>query len=165
MSSSVWPVLVVAFFLGGLTGLRTFTPIALVAWTLHLHEMRLPGSPFHFLHSLPAVVILTLLAFGELIADKLPFTPSRLRLPGLIGRIVLGAICGIVAGQAWGANWEISGAIGLLGAIAGALLGYEIRKGWAHALHWHDLPVALIEDAIAIGGSILILSRAVLLSY
>lgn len=165
MTNLLWSVLLVAFCLGGLTGLRTFTPITVFAWTLHLHEAAIPNSPLHFLHTLPAAIILTILAVGELIADKLPFTPSRLEWMGLAGRVVLGAICGIVSGQAWGGSWALSGAMGVVGAVVGALFGYEIRKGWAHSLHWHDLPVALIEDAIAIGGSILILSRAVLLSY
>ena len=32
-----------------------------------------------------------------------------------------------------------------------------------HTFHWHDLPVALIEDLVCIGGSILVVSRAVFL--
>ncbi|MDR5729277.1 MAG: DUF4126 family protein [Terriglobia bacterium] len=165
MSDSILPVLLVAFCLGALTGLRTFTPIAVLAWTLHLRYMHIPGSSLHFLHTTAAVVVLTLLAVGELIADKMPNTPSRLKPPGMIGRVIFGFICGMVSGQAWGANWETCAAIGLVGAILGALLGYEVRKGWVHTFHWHDFPVALIEDAVAIGGSILVISRAVFLSY
>lgn len=165
MAETVLPVLLVAFFLGGLTGLRTLTPITVLVWALYLHDMRLQHSPLFFLHYLAAAIVLTVFAVGELIVDKLPSTPSRLQLPGLVARLVFGAICGIVAGQAWGAHWETSALAGLIGAILGALFGHEIRKGWAHALHWHDLPVAFLEDAIAIGGSILILSRAVFLAY
>ncbi len=165
MANSIWPVLLVAFCLGGLTGLRSFTPITVLVWVLHLHQVMILGSSFYFLHKLAPVIILTILALGELIADKLPFMPSRLSPPGLIGRIVMGALCGIVAGQAWGASWQTSAAAGILGALIGAVAGYEVRKGWVHALHWHDLPVALIEDAVAIGGSILVVSRALYLSY
>ncbi len=165
MANSVWPVLLVAFCLGALTGLRTFTPIAVLVWMLRLHHVFILGSKFYFLHNLTPIVILTILAVGELIADKLPSMPSRLRPPGLLGRLIFGAICGVISGQTWGASWEVSAVAGLLGAILGAVAGYEIRKGWVHSLHWHDLPVALIEDVIAIGGSILVVSRALFLSY
>ena len=76
----------------------------------------------------------------------------------MIGRVIFGFICGMVSGQAWGANWETCAAVGIVGAILGALIGYEIRKGWVHTFHWHDLPVALIEDLVCIGGSILVVS-------
>ncbi len=165
MSNSILPVLLVAVCLGGLTGLRTFTPIAVLAWGLHLRYMHIPGSSLHFLHTWAAAAILTVLAFGEIVIDKMPSTPSRLKPSGTIGRIVFGFICGMVSGQAWGANWAISAIAGLVGAILGALLGYEVRKGWVHTFHWHDLPVALIEDLVCIGGSILVVSRAVFLAY
>lgn len=165
MANSIWPVLLVAFCLGGLTGLRAFTPITVLVWMLQLHHIRILGSPLYFLHKTPAIVILTILAVMELLADKLPFTPSRLRLPGLVGRVIFGAICGIVSGQVWGASWQTSLAAGLIGALLGAIVGYEVRKGWVQTLHWHDLPVALLEDVLAIGGSILVVSRALFLSY
>jgi uncharacterized membrane protein len=127
--------------------------------------MHIPGSSLHFLHTWAAVIILTILAFGEIVMDKMPSTPSRLKPPGMIGRVIFGFICGMVAGQAWGANWETCAAVGVVGAILGALIGYEIRKGWVRTFHWHDLPVALIEDLVCIGGSILVVSRAVFLAY
>jgi uncharacterized membrane protein len=165
VSDNILPVILIAFCLGGLTGLRTFTPLTVLAWTLHLHKMSILGSSLHFLHTLAACVVLTILAVGELVADKLPMTPSRLKPPGLIGRIIFGFMCGTVSGQAWGANWELMAATGVAGAIAGALLGYEIRKSWVRSLHTPDLIVALLEDAVAIGGSILLVSRAIYLSF
>jgi uncharacterized membrane protein len=165
MTDSILPVLLVALCLGALTGLRTFTPIAVLAWTLHLRYMHIPGSSLHFLHTIAAVIILTVLALGELIADKMPQTPSRLKAPGMTGRVIFGFICGMISGQAWGVNWGIAAVVGVVGAVLGALLGYEVRKGWVRTFHWHDLPVALIEDLVCIGGSILVISRAVFLSY
>jgi len=165
MVYDVWPVLLVALCLGALTGLRAFTPITVLVWALHIFNLRILGSPLYFLHSMAAIVILTILAIGELIADKLPSTPSRLKIPGLVGRVFFGCVCGVVAGQVWGASWQASAAAGLIGALIGAVAGYEIRKGWVQSLHWHDLPVALIEDAVAIGGSILVIARAMFLSY
>lgn len=163
--NSAWPVLLVAFCLGGLTGLRAFMPLTVLAWMLHLSQGSLPDGPLRFLHETPAVVILTIVAVVEWIADKLPGTPSRLRLPGLVGRAILGAVCGIIAGEAWGASWGAGAIAGLVGAVLGAWVGYEVRTRWARELRWPDLVVALIEDAVAIGGTVLIVSRAMFLSY
>lgn len=165
MSNSVLPVLLVAFCLGGLTGLRAFTPLTVLAWTMHFRWIRLDGSPFWFLHTLAACIVLTLLALGELYLDKRPGTPSRLKLPGMTGRICFGFLCGYIAGEAWGAKWQVAAVFGLVGAVIGAVAGYEVRKGMVHAIHWHDLPVALLEDLVAIGGSILLISRALFLAY
>src|SRR6185437_12030601 len=117
MANSIWPELLVAFCLGGLTGLRAFTPITVLVWMFHFHHIRILGSPLYFLHSMPAIIILTILAVFELVMDKLPFTPSRLRIPGLVGRVICGAACGIVSGQAWGASWQTSIVAGLVGAL------------------------------------------------
>lgn len=165
MSDNILPVLLIAFCLGGLTGLRTFTPLTVLAWTLHMHKMSILGSSLHFLHTTPAVIVLTMFAVGELIGDKWPRTPSRLKPAGLIGRIIFGFMCGAVSGQAWGANWEICAGVGLAGAIVGAFVGYEVRRGWRHTLHTPDLIVALIEDVVAVGGSILVVSHAIYLSF
>jgi uncharacterized membrane protein len=47
---------------------------------------------------------------------------------------------------------------GVLGAIAGTLGGYEFRSRLAKAAG-KDLPIALLEDAIAIGGAFVVVSR------
>jgi uncharacterized membrane protein len=47
---------------------------------------------------------------------------------------------------------------GVLGAIVGTLGGYELRTRLATIIG-KDLPIALLEDAIAICGAFLIVSR------
>jgi uncharacterized membrane protein len=44
------------------------------------------------------LILLTLLAVAELIADKLPNTPARTAPLGLIARIVLGCLCDALRG-------------------------------------------------------------------
>ena len=48
---------------------------------------------------------------------------------------------------------------GALGGIAGTLGGYEFRARLVKAIGGNDLPIALLEDIIAVGGAILIVSR------
>jgi uncharacterized membrane protein len=47
---------------------------------------------------------------------------------------------------------------GASGAIAGTLGGYEFRMGLVTATGGKDLPIALLEDVIAVGGAALILA-------
>jgi hypothetical protein len=58
-------------------GLRSLTAPAVVAWGAHLSWLNLHGSPLAFMGSTTAVAILSVLAIGELIADKLPMIPKR----------------------------------------------------------------------------------------
>ena len=47
----------------------------------------------------------------------------------------------------------------MVGAIADAFAGYEVRKRLVRALKVPDFVIALLEDAVAIGGGLLIVSR------
>ena len=48
---------------------------------------------------------------------------------------------------------------GLVGGLAGTLGGYEFRKRLVKASGGNDLPIALLEDLIAIGGAFVIVMR------
>ena len=45
--------------------------------------------PLGLIGSFPSVAIFSVLALAELVADKLPKTPSRTASPGLISRILM----------------------------------------------------------------------------
>jgi uncharacterized membrane protein len=47
--------------------------------------------------------------------------------------------------------------LGIIGALIGSFLGHRFRSGLVRALKSPDWPVALLEDAICIVGSFLIL--------
>src|ERR1700719_5254647 len=87
-------VLLLAFLIGVVCGLRSLTAPAVVAWAAHRGWIHLTHARLHFLGSPAAVVIFPLFAVVELIADKLPSSPNRTAPPGLIARIFLGALCG-----------------------------------------------------------------------
>src|SRR2546423_9937604 len=84
---------VFAFLIGVVTGLRSMTPPAVVSWAAHLGWLPLENTWLAFLGHAVTPYILTALAIGELIADKLPKTPSRKAPVGFIGRILAGAPC------------------------------------------------------------------------
>ena len=146
-------LLLLAFALGAAAGLRSMTPPAVVAWAGRLGYLDLDPTPLAFLSSAAAAWVFAAAALGELVADKLPFTPNR-TTPGPFGaRILSGALCG--GALAAGAGGSLAG-----GAVAGAFGGYNARTGLVRALGTPDYVVAVVEDLIAVGGAILLVAAA-----
>jgi uncharacterized membrane protein len=152
-------VLVLAFFIGVVAGLRSLTAPAVVAWAAHRNWLNLHNTPLSFIGSIAAVVIFTLLAAVELVADQLPSTPSRLKPPGIIARIILGGLSGTSVAVAGAQSIALGAVLGAVGGIAGAFAGYEVRTRLVKTLKVLDLVIALSEDAVAIAGGVLIVSR------
>jgi len=152
-------VLLLAFLIGVIAGLRTMTAPAVVAWAANRHWLNLHSSPLAFMGSTAAVAIFTVLALGELVVDKLPSTPNRTKLLGLIGRSVTGGLSGAAVAASGAQSIALGAVLGVAGAIAGAFAGYQVRKRLVRALKVPDFVIALLEDAVAIGGGLLIVSR------
>jgi uncharacterized membrane protein len=147
-----------AFLIGVIAGLRSLTAPAVVSWGARLGWLHLENTWLAFLGAPITSYILSALAVGELIADKLPNTPSRKAPVGFAARVMTGALCGAALGAT--NQGAIGGLLaGVLGAVAGTLGGYEARSRLVRAIGGKDFPIALIEDAIAIGGAIWIVSR------
>lgn len=89
-----WRALALAFLLGATAGPRTSAPLTVVGWAARLGWIGLEGSPLAFLASRKTVMVVTPMALGELIADKLPATPDRTEPTGVIARLASGAVSG-----------------------------------------------------------------------
>jgi uncharacterized membrane protein len=152
-------VLSLAFAIGVVCGLRSLTGPAVVAWAAHLGWLALHGTPLAFLASLTAAIIFTVLALGELVADKLPKTPSRTAPLGLGARFVLGGLCGAAIALAGNQGLAVGAILGAVGGVLGAFAGYQVRTRLVSALRVPDVVVAVAEDLVAIGGALLITSR------
>ena len=150
-------VIILALLIGIIAGLRAFTAPTAVSWAARCGLLPLAGTHLAFLGNLITVCILTLLALFELVNDKLPKTPSRKAPPSFIARIVFGAFSGAAIGLGLGSVW--TGMVcGAIGAVIGTLGGAAIRGALAAAFG-KDLPAALLEDAVAIIGSYLIVTH------
>lgn len=144
---------IAALLIGVIAGLRAMTAPAAVAWGAYLGWIAVGGWA-GFMASVWAVAIFTLLALVELVTDQLPSTPSR-KVPQQFGaRIVSGAFCGAVLGVASG-QWIVTLLFGAAGAVIGTLGGADVR-GRLAAAFGQDRPAALIEDAVAIVGGLVI---------
>lgn len=152
--------ILLTFLLGCVDGLRSLTPPALVCWAAHLGWLHFAGTRLAFINHRSTLIIFTVLAVAELIADKLPSTPARTGPLGLTARIFLGGACGLALATSVGISLSFSVVLGLLGGVAGALGGYHTRHFIVSKLHVPDFAVAVAEDAIAIAGGLLILWSA-----
>jgi uncharacterized membrane protein len=148
---------VLALGIGIVAGLRSLTAPAVVAWGVHLGWLNLHGSPLAFMGSTAAVAIFSVLALGELVADKLPMIPKRTAPAPLMARVVTGALCGACLFAAAGKSLLVGTLLGGIGGIVGAFLGYGIRRRLD--LHIKDLVVAVCEDVVAVGLALFLVSR------
>jgi uncharacterized membrane protein len=157
--ATIMTLLLFSLLLGCLTGLRSLTPGAAVCWAAHLGWLNFAGTKLAFINRPATLVVLTLLAVIELIADKLPNTPARTAPLGLIARIVLGCLCGVALATNAGGSLLVSAIVGVGGALIGTFAGYKTRHALVLRTHVPDFAVALAEDVIAVAGSLLIVSH------
>jgi uncharacterized membrane protein len=150
---SMTAILALAFSIGIVAGLRSFTAPAAVCWAAHLGWLHLDGSKLAFLGTTTAVYISSALALMELVLDKQPWIGARTKPGPLIFRLITGGLSGAALGSTLGA---ISGGVG---ALVGTFGGYQARHRIVSNLKVPDIAVALMEDLLAVGGALLIVSR------
>jgi uncharacterized membrane protein len=150
---------VLAFLIGVIAGLRSVTAPAVVSWAARLGWLNLSSTPLAFLGYAATPWIFSVLALAELVADKLPTTPSR-KAPGpFIGRMLFGGLSGAALTAGIGQSLIVGALLGAVGAAAGTLGGYEARTRSVRALKVPDFVIALVEDVTAICGGLFLVSR------
>ncbi|HEY0753802.1 MAG TPA: DUF4126 family protein [Ktedonobacteraceae bacterium] len=139
-----------ALTLGFVGGLRSLTPLALLDLT---NEQNPPATNNleQFLDSPTARVLFNTLAAGELVADKLPFAPSRLSPIPLLGRLGLGALAGMSLCRRYHKPLIAGALLGGLGAGAGSFAGYYARSTLFSTTKTPQWVLGLAEDALAFG--------------
>jgi uncharacterized membrane protein len=154
-------LLIGAFCIGIVAGLRSLTALAVTCWAAHLGWIDISGFRLAFLASAPAVAVTSILAILELIVDKLPSTPSRTAMGPLVARIFTGAVSAIMIFVAARQSVYVGAVLGAIGAVAGAFAGYHLRHTLVADKKIPDLKVALAEDVLAVAGGFLLVSHVV----
>jgi uncharacterized membrane protein len=133
----------VAFGIGAICGSRSMLGPALVG------RCALPTT---------AQRVLTMMAAGEMAADKSAHMPARTEAMPLIGRLALGALA---AGAYASPRRRIEAAFaGAAGALAGTFAWYHLRRLATIRLGLPNTLAGLAEDALAVGaGTLLLRSR------
>lgn len=146
-----------ALLIGVIAGFRAMTAPAAVSLIAWLHPALLAATPLAFMSSVWALAGFGLLALFELVSDKLPSTPSRKVPIQFGGRLMAGALSGAAIGAAH--DVLVPGLVaGIVGAVIGTYGGAAFRAALAKSFG-RDLPAALVEDAVAIGGALLIVHQ------
>jgi uncharacterized membrane protein len=154
---------VLCVVIGGATGLRSMTGVAVVSIAAQrgwpdLGWLHLGPTGLAFLGKPIWMYVFLVAAVGELITDKLSFVPPRIQPGPLVWRFIMGAVCGSALALAAGLSWIFPAAVGGVAALVGAYAGYWLRRSIT-SRNVKDLPVALLEDAIAILLSLFAVSR------
>jgi uncharacterized membrane protein len=109
---------------------------------------RRDGLPAVLRH--PAARRIAAVADGaELVADKLPGTPSRLDPPGLAGRLIFAGLAAAVLARSGHRGPVPAMLTASVAALAAAKIGHDARAVLDRRLP--DPVVAVAEDALAIG--------------
>jgi uncharacterized membrane protein len=136
--------------IGFASGLRAFTPLALVTWVGLWGWMPLGGSRLAFIGTVAGAITVSSLAIAELIGDKLPITPSRLSAGPLGARIVTSALAVSAICVGLGRSLMLGILCGALSAVAGAYCGFHARRSLVSRFGARDWIVAVLEDLLTI---------------
>jgi|SRR5579875_1169466 len=146
--------------LGFLTGSRTMTPLATMGAMRDRPSLGGAWTGWPVLRSPAARALLVLAAAGELVADKLPATPSRTQPGALLGRLTVGAVVGGALGTVpGGVGAPVGAVLGAAGALAGSFAGRWVRTGGT-ATGLPDLVFALVEDAATVLSTVAVVAAS-----
>jgi uncharacterized membrane protein len=134
-------LLVLAFGLGVVAGLRTFTAPAAV--------LLARGSV--------AGYFVAAAALAEYVGDALPKAPSRTMALAVAGRAVSGAFSGYTFAAMHGGPTTLAAVAGIAGSLVGTYGGHALRIAAIPRIG--ALPAALAEDVVAIGLAVLFVTR------
>lgn len=141
-----------SFQLGFIAGMRAMSAPALLSHRLsHTIPTQHPKKLLHYLAQPTTAKVFKALAGGEIIGDKLPNTPNRTTPSQFISRVAIGSACGAVVSEAEGQKLPVGAVLGGLGAVAGTLLFFNLRRWLDHDLGLPDAVGAVAEDALVAG--------------
>ena len=140
---------------GFATGLRTFTPLALICWVSVWGWLPLGSSRLHFLGTTTGAAIVSILALIELVGDKLPRTPSRTSTGPLGARILIASFAAAALAVGMGQSWIAAVICGAVASVIGAFAGFRYRIWIATKVALPDWIFAVAEDAVTVGLTLL----------
>ncbi|MFL5353082.1 DUF1990 family protein [Archangium sp.] len=142
---------------GVLAGMRSFSAPALLSQQLSREPIEAPEGRAHALASPRVARVLTVLAAGELAADKTPWIPARISPPSLLARALSGAMTGAAVAAPHRKLSVGRAVLGAAAAVASSFAFYKLRQLATQRLGLPNVVAGLVEDAVAValGGRLL----------
>jgi len=138
--------------IGALAGLRSASAPAIVSHILsHHHSGRLKNSKLGFMQSDAAAVTLKILAAGEMVVDKMPFTPDRIKPASIAFRCLSGALAGASISKATGGKIGAGALFGAAAALTSTYVSFLLRKTTVKTTGVLDPIIGALEDALVLG--------------
>ena len=141
--------------LGFVTGLRTMMPMAVLCWFAWLGYLPVDGTWAFWVAKLPTALIFTLLAVGELVADKLPKIGDRTSPGPLAARLIFAGLIGAIIAAGLNGSGIEGVFLAVACALAGAFCGFLLRRELVRQYSFKDWYVAVAEDIFTVGCAIL----------
>ena len=149
-----------AIALGAVAGMRAVAaPAVLSHFLANDPAGALYNTRLRYLQRPYVATTLKYLACAELIGDKLPLAPDRIKPMQLGARLLSGAVVGATVA---GANEKskLNGALlGMAGALAASYGFYFLRKVLGQKSGLPDMALGLAEDALAATGGIAVMKQ------
>jgi uncharacterized membrane protein len=153
------PPAVRAALLGFVTGLRSQVPVALLAVEAQQGRFDPGTGRLARRFASPEGVLGAVVALGgELVADKLPVTPSRTTPGPFLQRLATGATVGAAVHYDAGRPRALGALLGGAGAGVGAFAGARARALLADRTALPDPLVGVVEDLVAVGLAVAVLT-------
>lgn len=137
--------------LGAISGLRTMSGPAFLTRSLKQDPpAHWPNELVYQLGTEPSPTLIQLMAAGELVADKLPIIPARIKPEALAGRAMSGAFVGATLSLLRERSPVAGALLGGGAAVLAAFAGYHARRRLTVDGPFPDFLVALLEDALVL---------------
>jgi len=135
---------------GLIAGMRSSSAPAMLSNHFCRHRSAaLQRSKWKWFCSRQASAILSVMAAGEVLADKVPSIPDRIAAPSLVGRALSGALAGAVLDKATGGKTPAAPWVGATAAVAATFASFYARRALSRKIS--DRKVAIMEDLIVYG--------------
>lgn len=146
-----------AFGLGLISGLRSMMGLAFFSDRAEEKSTHKSDNPALALLKRPeTAAALKFMAAGEVLMDKMPFTPARTDLVPLMGRLAMGAFVGAAISKK---DWAQGAAVGAAGALVATYTAYIIRKTLNEEAHIPNLVLGVVEDVVVVKAADSIMNR------
>lgn len=139
--------------LAAMAGMRSMSAPALLSDYLKEHpSRRLRNTPLYFMQSEKAATIFKILAAIEMLGDKSPSAPDRIKPSSLLVRGLSGALVGATLSRARRKRNVGGGAVGFISALASSYIIYYLRKKLAKNSLIPDPVLGFLEDLLVVKG-------------